>query len=159
MPSTSCPFIASRSREMVSFMAGLRLRSGPSQADTATPRCQWGPRRRSRFDVMATDPQLQTALRWWADGEAVVARHLDGLRDDELAADSDLPDWSRAHVVAHLARNADALVNLSTWARTGVETPMYPSRAARNAGIDATAAQPPAELCEDYGAACSRLAE
>jgi maleylpyruvate isomerase len=108
---------------------------------------------------MTTDPQLQTALRWWADGEAVVARHVDGLTDDELAADSTLPDWSRAHVVAHLARNADALVNLSTWARTGVETPMYPSRAARNAGIDATAAQPPAELREDFGAACGRLAE
>jgi maleylpyruvate isomerase len=102
---------------------------------------------------------MQTALRWWTDGELVVAGHVDRLTDDELTADSALPGWSRAHVVAHLARNADALVNLLTWARTGVETPMYPSRAARDAGIEATAALPPAELRADYAAACDQLAE
>jgi maleylpyruvate isomerase len=62
-------------------------------------------------------------------------------------------------VVAHLARNADALINLLDWARTGVETPMYPSREARDAGIEATAALPPAELRADYAAASARFAE
>ena len=113
----------------------------------------------SRFGIVTTTPQMQTALAWWADGELVVAGHVDRLTDDELTANSALPGWSRAHVVAHLARNADALVNLLTWARTGVETPMYPSRAARDAGIEATAALPPAELRADYAAACDRLAE
>jgi maleylpyruvate isomerase len=98
------------------------------------------------------------ALAWWADGELAVAGRLDALTDDDLAAPSGLPDWSRAHVVAHLARNADALVNLLTWARTGVETPMYPSREARDAGIAATAAELPAALRADYAAACARLA-
>ena len=70
-----------------------------------------------------------------------------------------MPDWSRAYVVAHLARNADALGNLLTWARTGVETPMYPSREARDADIATTAAQTPAQLRADYAAACARLAE
>jgi maleylpyruvate isomerase len=102
------------------------------------------------------DPQ---ALRWWSDGETTVAGLVDRLSDDDLAAPSALPDWSRAHVVAHLARNADALVNLLTWARTGVETPMYPSRAVRDADIEATAARPPAELRADYAAAGARLAE
>src|SRR3954452_11460652 len=98
-------------------------------------------------------------LQWWADGERAVAGLVDGLTDDDLAAPSALPDWSRAHVVAHLARNADALVNLLTWARTGVETPMYPSREARNAGIETTAAQPHHELRADYSAACARFAD
>jgi maleylpyruvate isomerase len=98
------------------------------------------------------------ALRWWADGELAVAGRLDQLADDELREPSGLPDWSRAYVVAHLARNADALVNLLTWARTGVETPMYPSREARDAGIGTTAAQLPSELRADYAAACARLA-
>src|SRR3954447_15386973 len=97
-------------------------------------------------------------LQWWADGERAVARLVDGLTDDDLAAPSGLPDWSRAHVVAHLARNADALVNLLTWARTGAETPMYRSREERDAGIAATAEQLPAELRADYAAACARLA-
>ena len=98
------------------------------------------------------------ALRWWADGELAVAGRLDALSDDELAEPSGLPGWSRAHVVAHLARNADALVNLLTWARTGVETPMYPSREVRDAEIATTAVQPPAELRADYAEACARFA-
>ena len=111
------------------------------------------------MSVPSATPDPATALRWWADGELVVAGSIDRLTDDDLAADSNLPDWSRAHVVAHLARNADALVNLLTWARTGVETPMYPSREVRDAGIAATAALPPAELRSDYVAACDRLAK
>jgi len=106
---------------------------------------------------MTASPDPEVALRWWADGEVAVAGHIDRLTDDDLVADSNLPDWSRAHVVAHLARNADALINLLSWARTGVETPMYPSRAVRDAGIAATAARPPAQLRSDYVAACARF--
>jgi maleylpyruvate isomerase len=109
----------------------------------------------------ATQPQIPSsdaALRWWAGAERDVSGQVQRLTDAELAADSGLPDWTRAHVVAHLARNADALVNLLTWARTGVETPMYPSRADRDAGIAAGAALPPAELRNDYVAASDRLA-
>jgi maleylpyruvate isomerase len=97
--------------------------------------------------------------RWWADGELAVAGLVDRMTDDEVGEDSALPGWSRAHVVAHLARNADALVNLLTWARTGVETPMYPSRAVRDADIETTAALPPNRLRADYVAACDRLAK
>ena len=102
-------------------------------------------------------PRFDASRRWWAAGELIVSGHVYRLSDVDLAADSGLPGWSRAHVVAHLARNADALVNLLTWARTGVETPMYPSRAARDAGIEATAALSPAELRRDFGAASERL--
>ena len=108
---------------------------------------------------MITDPSLDPARQWWADGELAVAGVVDRLSDDELAEPSALPSWSRAHVIAHLARNADALVNLLTWARTGVETPMYPSRAVRNADIEATAAKSPADLRADFVAACGRLAQ
>jgi maleylpyruvate isomerase len=106
-----------------------------------------------------TAPQYDDAVQWWTAGERTVVGHVERLTDDELAAPSALPDWSRAHVVAHLARNADALVNLLDWARTGVETPMYPSREARNAGIDQTVALLPADLKADYAAACARFAE
>lgn len=56
-----------------------------------------------------------------------------------------------------MARNADALVNLLDWARTGVETPMYPSAEARAAGIQETARQSVIELRADYDAAAARL--
>jgi maleylpyruvate isomerase len=108
---------------------------------------------------MGTEQGQKAAWLWWADGERVVARLVEELPDDDLAQPSGLPDWSRAHVVAHLARNADALGNLLTWARTGVETPMYPSRQVRDEGIASTAARPPADLRADYAEACARLAE
>ncbi len=104
-------------------------------------------------------PDLDTARQWWADGDRAVVRALDGLTDDDLREPSALPGWTRAHVVAHLARNADALVNLCTWARTGVETPMYPSREARDAAIEATAAVPADALRADFRDAEARLAE
>ncbi|MDK3256557.1 maleylpyruvate isomerase family mycothiol-dependent enzyme [Blastococcus capsensis] len=104
-------------------------------------------------------PDSDVVLQWWADGELAVAGIVDRLTDDELSGGSVCQGWSRAHVVAHLARNADALVNLLTWARTGVETPMYPSREVRDSGIAATAARPPAELRGDYVVACARLAQ
>jgi maleylpyruvate isomerase len=105
------------------------------------------------------NPPPETSRRWWSDGELAVAGLVEKLGDDDLAAPSALPGWTRAHVVAHLARNADALGNLLTWARTGVETPMYPSQEARDAGIATTAALPPAELRADYADACRRFAE
>jgi maleylpyruvate isomerase len=56
--------------------------------------------------------------------------------DDMLRAPSGLPGWTRAHVVGHLARNAEALTRLAIWARTGVETPMYTSREQRAMEIE-----------------------
>ena len=102
---------------------------------------------------------IDTARSWWADGERAVAGALERLTDDELRQPSALPGWTRAHVVAHIARHADAMVNLCTWARTGVETPMYPSREARNADIETSAAQPADDLRADFRDAEARLAE
>jgi maleylpyruvate isomerase len=72
-----------------------------------------------------------------------------GLTDDQAREPSRLPGWSRGHVLTHLARNADGLRNLLIWARTGVRTPQYPSREAREAGIEAGAGRAAAALAED----------
>lgn len=65
--------------------------------------------------------------------------------------------WTRAHVLSHLARNADALTNLLTWASTGVETPMYASAESRNADIAAGASRAADEIHEDLRAASRRF--
>jgi maleylpyruvate isomerase len=90
-------------------------------------------------------------------GEAHVLGYVARLDDDALAAPSRLPGWSRAHVVGHLARNADALQNLVTWARTGIETPMYTSVEQRADGIEVAAGQDPDTLRSDAVAASERL--
>ena len=83
---------------------------------------------------------------WYVDGERHLATALGRLVDEEFDEPSLLPDWSRRHVLAHVANNADALINLLTWARTGVETPMYASQEARDAGIEETSKLPPDQL-------------
>ncbi len=71
---------------------------------------------------------------------------VDGLTDPDLGAPSLLPGWTRAHVVGHVARNAEGMVNLVAWALTGRPTPMYPSMEARNAGIEEAAHLPRHDL-------------
>jgi maleylpyruvate isomerase len=85
-----------------------------------------------------------------------TARTLD---DTAVAAPSLLPHWSRGHVLTHLARSADACVNLLTWARTGTETPAYASAEQREADIEAGAGRPAAEQVADLVAAARRFDE
>jgi maleylpyruvate isomerase len=85
---------------------------------------------------------IAVTLPWMGAGTKLLTRAVDALPDDALRAPSALPGWSRAHVVAHVARNAEALTRLATWARTGIETPMYPSREHRAAEIESSAQAP-----------------
>ena len=64
---------------------------------------------------------------------------------------SQLPGWTRGHVLAHLARNADALVNVLAG------KPMYVSAEARDADIEAGAPRPLAEHIDDVRTSASRL--
>ena len=82
-----------------------------------------------------------------------------GLSDADLRAPSLCVGWTRGHVLTHLARNADGLVNLLTWARTGVETPQYVSAETRDGDIEAGSGRPAAEVTADLAAASDRLAQ
>ncbi|WP_433291108.1 maleylpyruvate isomerase family mycothiol-dependent enzyme [Pseudonocardia sp. CA-142604] len=89
---------------------------------------------------------VSVTLPWMGAGTELLVRAVDALPDDALRAPSALPGWSRAHVIAHLARNAEALTRLATWARTGVETPMYASSDQRAAEIESSAQAPADKL-------------
>jgi len=80
-----------------------------------------------------------------------------GLDADAVRGASRLPGWTRAHVLTHVARNADGYINLVTWARTGVETPVYPSPEARAADIEAGAHRTPGDLELDLNESAERL--
>jgi maleylpyruvate isomerase len=85
------------------------------------------------------------SARTWAD--AGTKLFLDAVsQDGGYDGDTTLPGWSRRHLAAHVAANADALSNLVHWAATGVETPMYASPEARAAGIERGLAMPVSEL-------------
>ncbi|MGI5244347.1 maleylpyruvate isomerase N-terminal domain-containing protein [Dactylosporangium sp. CA-139066] len=102
-------------------------------------------------DPLVLQPELERAT-------ARLLATVRTLDDQALSAPSRCPGWTRGHVVSHLARNADAYVNLLEWARTGVRTPAYASPQARDADIEAGAPRPAADQLADLDAASSRLA-
>ena len=95
------------------------------------------------------DPEISPALDRVQESTRQLLTSAGALTDGQAAGASRLPGWTRGHVLTHLARNADGFVNLLTWARTGVKTAMYPSEAARDAGIEAGAGRRAAELTAD----------
>ncbi|MFB6871443.1 maleylpyruvate isomerase family mycothiol-dependent enzyme [Streptomyces sp. NPDC056323] len=68
-----------------------------------------------------------------------------------LARPSRLPGWSRGHVLAHLSRNADALVNVLQG------RPMYADSETRDRDIERDAPRPPAEQLADLAGSADRL--
>jgi maleylpyruvate isomerase len=120
------------------------------------------PQRLPYGDAMSTRTAAarpDATLGWVARGTIAFENAVRDLGDDELTGPSHLPGWTRAHVIAHVARNADALGNLIAWARTGVETPMYASPEQRNRDIDEGSVRAPAEIRADLVAADGRLAD
>jgi maleylpyruvate isomerase len=81
---------------------------------------------------------------------------LDGLTSEQLADPSLLPRWTRAHVVAHLARHALGTPRALGGLVSGQRLPVYDSTEQRNADIDATAALDVGELRELSFVACGR---
>ncbi len=75
------------------------------------------------------------------------------IAEPDLRAPSMLPGWTRARVLAHLARGADAMRNLMIGARDGQDRPADASAEARAADIEQAAGQKPADLVADVASA------
>lgn len=79
--------------------------------------------------------------------------NMTGLDADAVHEPSLLPGWTRGHVLAHLSRNADALVNVLDG------EPMYASGETREADIRRDAPRPLAAQLEDLRTSSARLDE
>lgn len=75
------------------------------------------------------------------------------LDNAAVAEPSRLPGWTRGHVLAHIARNADAIVNVLAG------RPMYASAEARDSDIERDAPRPLAEQLADVRASGERFQE
>lgn len=102
-------------------------------------------------------PSLERSRAWMDQGTVILDRALAAADDDTLLGPTRLEGWTGRHLLAHLAANADALRNLVTWARTGVETPMYSSSDQRNADIEVGSTRPVGELRQWYAASAADL--
>jgi maleylpyruvate isomerase len=75
------------------------------------------------------------------------------IRDPDLRQPSLLPGWTRAHVLAHLARGADAMRDLLIGARSAQQRPGYASSQARAEAIERGAGLAARDLIADVAAA------
>lgn len=110
----------------------------------------------------ATEPAggLEAALDEMAASTDRLLLAVDEISDEDLRAPSRLPGWTRAHVLTHIARNADGLANLAHAARTGEDRPMYAGgREARDADIEAGAGRHLGDIRLDLGESAERLLE
>jgi maleylpyruvate isomerase len=82
------------------------------------------------------------------------------LGDADLSTPSLCDGWTRGHVLAHVARNAEAIGRLADWAVTGERHEMYPGGTQRrDADIEAGAGRSAAEQLRDVEDTAHALAQ
>ncbi|WP_395691805.1 maleylpyruvate isomerase family mycothiol-dependent enzyme [Nocardioides sp.] len=75
-----------------------------------------------------------------------LIRTADGLADADYGAPTECTGWTRAHVLAHLALNAEGLAGALRGIVEGRPTPMYASQERRDADIASLAAKHPSAI-------------
>jgi maleylpyruvate isomerase len=91
-----------------------------------------------------------TSVSEVTNAENLVAQFVANLSNEDIAADSLLPDWSRGHVLSPLSNNARGLSNLIEWALTGVQKDMYVSVEQRAIDIENDAKRSGHEIVADF---------
>lgn len=101
---------------------------------------------------------LSDNLALLAHETALLVGTASSLDDQSIRAPSLCQGWTRAHVLSHLARNADGLGNLVSWAITGTPVAMYESPEARDADITAGSTRGAQEILTDLTESAERFA-
>ncbi len=108
------------------------------------------------MDTTSALPQIDETL-------LATTRYLQALTlldEPSVHRPSGLPGWTRAHVVAHVSRNADSFTRVLAQVAAGEAASMYPSAEERNAAIDETVAtHDAAGLVADAIASAARLTD
>lgn len=107
---------------------------------------------------MQAPAELAATVAECRESHARLLATLDDLDDATASAPSRLPGWTVAHVVAHLARNADSFSDMLAAAGAGRSVPQYPGgRAQRDGDIERGAVLPARQLLADLKRANERL--
>jgi maleylpyruvate isomerase len=107
---------------------------------------------------MTSSSHLPENLALLAHETSLLMHTAAGLDDESVRVASRCRGWTRAHVLSHIARNADALGNLVSWAVTGTPRAMYDSPEARDADIEAGSARGAQEVFIDVEDSAARFA-
>jgi maleylpyruvate isomerase len=106
---------------------------------------------------MNTSSHLLDNLALLVHETSLLMRTAAGLDDESMRVASRCQGWTRAHVLSHIARNADALGNLVGWAVTGIPRAMYDSPEARDADIEAGSTRGAEEIFTDLEDSAARF--
>jgi len=96
-------------------------------------------------------------LRRVRSAHARLLETVGGIDDATARWPSLLPGWDVAMLVTHLARNADGHTTVAEGARAGERRRRYPSREARDAGIEAGRGGRADEVADDLRTSIDRL--
>ncbi len=110
--------------------------------------------------TVGAEGQLAGPLDEMAAATDRLLASVDALSAEDLRGPSLLPGWTRAHVLAHIARNADGMTELVLGAREGSPRPMYAGgREQRDADIDNGSTRGLGDLRLDLDESAERLLE
>ncbi len=84
-----------------------------------------------------------------------LVRSVDALTDEGFTEASQLPGWTRAHLVAHLALNAEGLGGVLQALAAGETRTMYASQQSRDADIDELSGASPSGLRDRLLGSCA----
>ena len=101
----------------------------------------------------------EQSQQWMQIGADLVTTAIANFDEQDFDVQSQLPAWTRKHLIAHLAANGDAIGNLVHWAATGEVTPMYSSPEARAADIEIGSRKSGSELGLWFSESAARLDE
>jgi len=110
---------------------------------------------RSPADV---DDALSATIQGCIDAHRRLDETLQSVDHDTVRRPSRLPDWTIAHVLTHIARNAESYVRMLDAAGRGVSVEQYPGGLDQRASdIDAGSRRPAYELVDDVRTTTTEL--
>ncbi|QBI52255.1 maleylpyruvate isomerase family mycothiol-dependent enzyme [Streptomonospora litoralis] len=98
------------------------------------------------------------ALDLVEEATARLLRTASDVRPDQISDASLLPGWTRGHVLAHVSRNAEAVVRVLEGAAEGRHADMYASAEVRDQDIEDGAGRMPEDQAADIKDTAERLA-
>jgi len=102
-------------------------------------------------------PRPSETLLACAASHARLVADVANMSENNVREPSRLPNWSRAYLITHLARNADSFSWLVDGARLGERRQQYPEVGMRDRDIAAGSTRSKSELYEDLALALEGL--
>lgn len=102
--------------------------------------------------------ELQATTAGCADAHRRLGQELESIDNSILRRASRLPGWTVAHVLTHLARNAESHIRMLGAASEGRSVEQYPGGYAQRASdIEAGAHRSASEICDDVRSTATEL--